>query len=364
MKKIILVISLLSVMLLTGCVENEKVENNTIHENTTNQQQNVIDSGENSKEDNEEKDEIDDIEKYKLSDSYELTGIEEYIYFNVGVTGSITDTLNELDNIDRSKLPFTDYRDLYNNVNSYDFQSNGKEYNIKCTLNENGGLDWKINDNEVKYTNSDVKDRFMKRTTFAIGVIDLDESDEHKEIVVRESYADPFVYTVVYRINENNELEELISGQLLCVNNKYIFPRFLIGGNDIFHEGPVIGYHTYENGSLVYIDRLLNGEKTVDDNGMLNIDYILEFGAEYGWVVDNNIRDPELEEFIGDIKCKILSVKEKTEIDYWGNEYKCLVYDIELLDDAVRYDYEDMAISEKLPKGTILKDVKITCNEV
>ena len=352
-KKFLLVISLISLVLLTGCT-NDK--NNNLPENTDNQQK------------TSENNDVKEIEKYKLSDSYELSGAEYCNLFNVGIDDYITYAVENIKNRDLITIPITDWRELVNNINSYNFESNGKSYNIKCTntRDEQDGqysFDIQINDEKIKFADEYRNEDDYKHSIYAIGVIDIDPTDNLKEIIIRER-GEVFIKTIIFRLNDNDELEEFHPDNLsyynvLCVNNKIIFPVYLYS-DYLMYDGPVIGYYTYDNGKLVYIDRLLNGEKSIDDNGNLVIEETLKFGSDYGWIIDT-LRDPNLDsEYENKLRCKILSVKVNREIRY-QNEYDSLTYDIELLDDAVRY--RDDGTLENLPKGTILKDVSIDYGE-
>ena len=118
MKKVLLVVSLISVLLLAGCNKNEKIKNN-VPEVIENQQQEVINNIDNN-------DEVDNIEQYRLSENYELNGIELYNCFNVGVSSDVTGRLNDIENFDWTNVGILDYRELIDNVNTYNFESNGK----------------------------------------------------------------------------------------------------------------------------------------------------------------------------------------------------------------------------------------------
>lgn len=354
MKKILLVISLISLVLLTGCT-NDK--NSNLPENTDNQQK------------TSESNDVKEIEKYKLSDSYELSGAEYCNLFNVGIDDYITDTVANIKNRDLITIPITDWRELVDNVNSYNFESNGKSYNIKCTSNttqdELRFLDIQINDEKIKFADEYRNEDDYRRSIIAIGVIDVDPTDNLKEIIIRYR-GEVFVRTIIFRLNDNDELEEFRPDNLsyynvLCVNSKIIFPVYLYS-DIIMYDGPVIGYYTYDNGKLVYIDRLLNGEKSIDNNGNLVIEENLKFGSDYGWVV-GGLYNPDLDEYEPKISCKILNFKVNRETSPWDENttYDSLTYDIELLDDAVSYSEDGTLLN--IPKGMVVEGVSIRYNE-
>lgn len=317
--KRILIIMLLVILSLTGCNKNGELENNESLESKNSQQQ--INENKNNYE----------ISNYQLSNKYELVLSDYLDFYNIVL----------IDNDRNEKII----------ENPYYFESDGKEYVIECKRIDNSiSFDMTINGKKATLPNID-------GGIVGVGVIDLDENDGKKEVVIRRG-ADGFRNNLVYQVNDNNELEEIASIQLeqLCrVNGKYIFPITLLGDRTSI----VIGYYIYENGELKYIDRLLTGEKTLNDDGIFPDvikNEIYTSSAFYMQVEQDGkyLSGIELVEPI--ISFKVLSAKWKNDEDLRDNS---LVYEIELIEDARWLKDNDPNFEEIVSKGTVLKNVSI-----
>lgn len=322
--KRLLIISLFIVLILTGCNTNNK---DAVQEANNTQQEIENISGESKAND--------EMDIYKLSDSYEL---DESAYIDLYNVVLIDNNYDEK-----------------TTENPYRFESDGKEYVIECKrVDELIRYNMTINGKETVLPNID-------GGIVGVGIIDLDETDERKEVVIRRG-TDGYRNNLVYKVNANNELEEISSIQLeqpYIVNSKYIFPITLLGDRTAI----VIGYYIYENGELRYIDRLLTGEKTLNEDGMfpdMIRDEIYTVSAFYMQVEkDGKTLDGMLTEELTEpiISFRVLSAKWKYNEQSNRND---LVYEIELTEDARWIKDSDPDFEEIIPKGTILSDVSIT----
>ena len=125
MKKILLVISLIAVLFLTGCSKKNNVNNSgDVINNSGNQTQGsgneVIENLKNDL----------DQEKYKLSDSYYISG----------------ETFDEKDCL----IDFQDLETKKTNNSNYDIESDGMQFNITCELGENSEYIFKINGEKIE----------------------------------------------------------------------------------------------------------------------------------------------------------------------------------------------------------------------
>lgn len=333
MKKVLLVVSLISVLLLAGCNKNEEVNNNVnndVPEVTDNlEQQEVIDV------------KLDD-ERYKLSDNY-------YLEHNAGIKFNVGDNFGE---------------ELFTLDTPLEFYSNNIKHSIIAKKSDDRYLKLYIDDNEVNTVSQ----------IYSVGIIDIDEEDDFKEIIIRRVVVDSFVSTNIYRVNDNGKLEEVSFGNLnlsgLCyINNQYIFPVYLFGENSLLGNGPVVGYYTYKDGNLIYNDRLLTGEKAINEDGEFALNDIYEFSDTTLYIVkgNNEIEDETLMAVtesednpglrVGEFKVK------KFSIDNNNQSGIKMLYDVELLDDAIWSRYENgryQPISDEIVKsGTIIKGVSI-----
>lgn len=350
MKKVLIVVSLVSVLLLAGCGKNEEKNNN--YNNSV--QGNVSEVVTNNQEQEDVNSSLDDVEKYKLSDSYELE-------HNAGIKFNVGDNWGE---------------ELFIADTPIEFYSSGKKHTIIAKKEDSSYLKLLIDDKEVD-TISNI---------YSVGIIDIDEKDDFNEVVIRKKTGDIFIETNIYRINNNEQLEEMSFGDIVLpapcyVNNKYIFPVYLYGGMNFMTYGPVIGYYTYEDGNFIYNDRLLTGEKAIDENGKFVLNIIDEFSNDFGLTIgksgDGNL-EPHVESDVTGrkfAKFRVISFSiDNNESDDEANPESdiYLQYDIELLDDAVwtrlefsekNGHYNTVTSDEVLKKGTIIKGVSIYVSE-
>lgn len=346
MKKILLIISIISVLLLAGCNTKPNV-NNDVLENSDNQNQeeivnnseahddnmsneNMVQSGENISQ-NKELTEEELIEKYKLSDDYIL----------------------EYDNIDNS---------FYNVLNREIYEGESSTTDIEFTSD---GVTHKIEYekivNDASVSNSDKYNVYINgkliETNAAfrsyLGIIDLDESDNYTEVVVLDIHGIDSD-THIYRVTKNGlELIKSFYESPVKINGKYIIPNY----NRHVEESLIEGYYMYEEGEFKFIDRFLTGEKIKDEEGNYPKNFQNQiFTARYP---DTSYFFAPYNNSLAGIKgkVKILKQKENNEGKYPQNEG--IYYNIELVEDTTIRDFSgsDEVKDVFLPKGTILEDM-------
>lgn len=264
----------------------------------------------------------DELEEYKLSNEYELDYLGYDSLFNV----ALINNNYELNIINET----------------YEFESEGNNYILECKpLNDNRHLDLFINGKKAEIPGYAIK---------GVAVIDLDETDASKEIVIRESQ-DGFWKNVVYKINSNNELDAKArfvvgDGGIYKTNDKFIFPITLLSSR----ISPVIGYYIYEDGEYKYIDRCLTGEKNINEDG-----YLPEKIRNEVYTFDESLSTiyKDGKELKETYSIKFLNTKVKYNEEDGKLQKIC---DIELVQDAKYGElYEDDY--EILPAGTVMNEV-------
>lgn len=259
MKKILLVMSLIATLFLSGCgKENNLNKSGDVINNLSNQTQ---ESGKELIDDNLQIDS--DVEKYKLSDNYCISGERLYM--------------------DECLLKFVQYYED-KNVTYKDkgkIESDGIDINITYKLLEpNSGdmtnYDVRINDEKVEY--SDSEGAFGEYMLDYMWLIDLDENDQYKEIVIKRVYGLDSKINI-YRLTKNgmkllfdvdNDWDELLK-----IGDKWIFTQYFLS-----YDGILMGYYIYEDGEFKYVDRFATGEKINDENGEFPKEFQkIEFGV-------------------------------------------------------------------------------------
>lgn len=335
MKNLLLVISMISVLFLVGCNGNENMflnHEDNLQENTGNHSQEI----ENDDKDNENDSIIlTDEQKYKISDSYYISG--ERLSGECLIELSYT----------------TEKYEKHSCV-----ESDGVEFDITCELSEIGtdGMrstyDVKINGEEIDlsqgyiFGHSVVMDRMV--------VIDLDESDQYKELLLTVSEG-VLSSESIYRLTKDGlklifEVDTRLD-YLTKVKDKVICTNYSVMTSE--KEWITMGYYLYEEGKFKFIDRFATGEKITDENGMLPANFQeLEFDTSFR---DNSSKSYKNGELTG--KYNLISYKKLSETE---NDYKFGECDIRLTQDA-KYTIKDEIddVTEMLPAGTILEDFEI-----
>lgn len=149
--------------------------------------------------------------------------------------------------------------------------------------------------------------------------------------------------------------------------NQYIcgFKEIIDGVSPV----PVLGYYLYEDGEFKYIDRFLNGEKIIDENGNLNQnfqDQVFTVWVETSGIdiedslINLNLMN-EAEIHGTDRMFFLATAKVKILNQYRGrdrNDYETNMYDIEIVEDFTgKHTFREYDLT--LPAGTVLKGV--TC---
>lgn len=289
-------------------------------------------------------DENDLISKYKISDDYSID----------------FDTWKEVDyNLVRQN-------EILKNENNM-VESDGENIEIKVELKivEETYSKWiekiKIHANNNLYE-IDGEDCVI----CSIGIIDLEENDEYKEVIICKVFGVDASYEV-YRIKKNGL--ELIHNSALLYNEN---TKQYIGGFEKVIEGvdpsPIFGYYLYEEGDFKYIDRLPNGEEIFDENGKLNENFkkqIFKVNVESsGLEISDDFKIDEIESnkdkalygmtSLANAKIKFLNAY--TIMTEHGEEN---VYDIEIVENHTFTVYDENNNKEEVsvPAGTVVKGV-------
>lgn len=340
MKKIVLVLSIISVLFLVGCNENEDVVINyddNLQENVGNYSQQI----ENDDKDNENNSIIQtDEQKYKLSNSYYISG--------EGLSGECL--------IDLS------YTAKKYEEHSY-IESDGNEFDITCELSEIGtdGMrstyDVRINGETINLPLGDtfgcsvVMDRMV--------VIDLDENDQYKELLLTTSEG-LLSSEYIYRLTRNG-LELIFTSDSQWDYFVKIGDKVIYTNNKFRTEEGVItkGYYLYEDGEFKYIDRFATGENVTDENGMFPESFQkLEFYAAGGESIVLGYKDGDV---VGTFNLISYEEKYEQESDFHYPKYdvrltKDCEYHVSHFDSNHNYTH---TTTEILPAGTILEDIGI-----
>ena len=344
MKKYFSFISIfLSLMLLIGC-GNKKID----IENNTEQQNGGFEENSIQIDDDIEKENITEellVEKYKLTDGYVLTeDMIEEIEYNI---------MEALD---------SDY--IIKNAN-YEFESNGVKVKAECKVEKNYDEDFKSEKSHY-VLNFIIGDKsfndiieYQGSVETCVGIIDFDENDDKKELVVWSSSGLDYVY-YIYEI-ENDGLRLIYMGEpFIKVNNRYVR---LVTDESFLNGTVVFGYYIYEDGDIKFINRLLNGELATDEKGYYpesfqNIVYTTDASQEWGNhvypIIENNRTTRKLLSHGASIRI-LRGYETETELyDSYSDTLR--VKDIEIMDETSYlslYNGKEYEV-EKLPKGTIL----------
>lgn len=283
MKKMLLVMSLISVLFLAGCSWKNNVNSGNVINNSDGQMQgsgeeltNADNSGEPIENSSDQtqgsgNELIEDLksdpdqEKYKLSDSYYVSGesIYEKDYLFKFAPPEIDNEADRKEIYEYKRTVESDGTNIdlnivYERSNTYpytdlcyDVRINGK--NIEFGGPTSGGGDY-------------------------MWLIDLDEADQYKEIAILRVWGLESQIKI-YRLTKY-EIRLLFDvyndwNTLLKVKNKWIFTEYYDSDIEI-----LMGYYLYEDGGFKYIDRLATGEKITDENGVFPKGFQeIEFGV-------------------------------------------------------------------------------------
>lgn len=171
---------------------------------------------------------------------------------------------------------------IYYNEHTY-IESDGMMFDIECIksveFSEDFGVerysyDVKIN-GETLYLDADAGYnagiKFGRDFYSEMYEIDLDENDQYKEVLLVSSEGLPTV-EVILRLTKDgikliNEyfLDTEWGDMGLCkINNKWVYP---INGYS-YIPGIIFGYYMYEDGEFKYVKKFATGEDIYDENGM------------------------------------------------------------------------------------------------
>lgn len=283
---------------------------------------------------------------------------------------------------DPSKYKFSDDYSIDFNVWKKEFGTEVVKYNKvlsgdKIFVGEDISLRFEIEKQVIEETGSYVEKLIVyindipytieeEYCGFYASIIDLDENDNYKELYVRKIIAQTICYET-YRIKKDG-LDLMCIGGILY---NEILNQYICGFKEIIKDVspvPVLGYYLYKDGEFKYIDRFLNGEKIIDENGNLNQNFqnqVFTVGIGYGGI---NIEDSlfnlnlmdESKVTIDDKAFFLAGAKVKFLSQYSGrdsNNNEINVYDIEIVEDFTNKDGWNKEYELTLPAGTILKGV-------
>ena len=327
MKKILLVISLISVLLLTGCNKNENVDNVNISENTDNQVQEILENNQEISQENPSNGEKD----YKLSDKYDIDDsdldkieynipmiYDEYLYSDGGDLEAKQEELN---------------------LNPYKLESDGASVEIV-----GGGEFVYITVDDNKYT--------VPRNSMwcNVGVLDFDTHDNKKELVLVGGEHASKTQVTIYELNNNGP--KMIfdgNGSLIHIKNKYIIPVQFGGITSLLKENLFFGYYAYDNGEIKFVDRFLNGEKMYDENNEFNENFQKEIWtvAENGFteaglgmsIVENG--QGTMKSLHEDGKIRFIRKVDFTGSRPQGQNSNGVAYEVEVVETASYYDNQN-----------------------
>ncbi len=295
MKKLILVLSIISVLFLVGCDTKKNINNDEMDSQTITPK-------------------VED--KYKLSDTYYVSG-EKLGY-------------------DNSLLYLFAKEQKYKE--KFDFESDGTDFQITCNPVEESGeiskYDVKINGKEIEFTGENTQGKFGSLGDY-MWIIDLDVNDNYKEMVVRRMWGIDSYELDIYRFTKDGVLLLLakpkhdLEDDLVKIGDKWILTNYLFADVEQYHV--IMGYYIYEDGGFKYIEKFATGEDLPSEN-----EFFPENFQKLVFDSDNN-------------GVKMSDIKGKFQFI----SYNAIgSFTIKLIEDCVRYEN-----GEIIPAGTILEDV-------
>lgn len=318
MKKILLVLLIMSVSLVGCSLSNISVDSSNNDVSESREENTLLNNTDTMLKDEEN--------PYKLLDTY---------YYD-------DTSLNTMSDEKCIMRLYSSYDErIYYNEHTY-IESDGMMFDIECIksgeFSEDFGVerysyDVKIN-GETLYLDADAGYnagiKFGSNFHSEMYEIDLDENDQYKEVLLVSSEGLPTV-EVILRLTKDgikliNEhfLDTEWGGMGLCkINNKWIYP---INGYS-YIPGIIFGYYMYEDGEFKYVKKFATGEDIYDENGMFpeNIQKMVFVNGEEFRLGKDDWR------FEDGVRFNILSGHS----DIYGMEYT-----IRLLDDSGPYKAE------------------------
>lgn len=184
-------------------------------------------------------------------------------------------------------------------------------------------------------------------------VIDLDEKDSYKEIVIDRNHGIAEHWTFIYRLTRKGivEIENNISvDKLVKINNSWISPEYL-ADDEIYNVA--MGYYVYESGEFKYVDKFLTGEDLLDINGNFPKEFQeLEFSTTFydkEWIARGKCEDGYLEGNFNFISSKDFGATK----DIYNSEFV-----IRVTEDTKCYENFNDDGFKTIPAGTIVGGVK------
>ena len=155
----------------------------------------------------------------------------------------------------------------------YEFDNYGTNVSISLNIDENTDDLEKYYVLNLKMNVREFSLKYPELQGIRVNVIDFNEFDNKKELIITEGcLTEP---TYVYDIVDNDIVEIFTSDGMNTkgiekISGKYVILNYVDSPYYFDMDGSlVISYAIYEDGEFKLIDRSLNGEKIVDENGYL-----------------------------------------------------------------------------------------------
>ncbi len=197
-------------------------------------------------------------------------------------------------------------------------------------------------------------------------IIDLDESDDYKEICIKTTLGIDGNRLEIYRLADSG-VDKIYDEDIYVesffieyINDKFIIQPVALKEdydvNSLFEEAIIIGYEIYENGEFVKEDRFLTGEKYNGEmlwpEALQNTIFTISGGTFYE--LDNNTRCV----IDGGSKIKVIAYNNVNGGFYKGNHTVELVEDMSVKVyelNGKQYEFKEEKIIES---GAILENIR------
>lgn len=262
--------------------------------------------------------------------------------------------------------------DIYNVMNEekrsdLTVESDETSFEIKCVDIGSGEVKITVNGEDLKLTFAtkpyeDAPELVSSQTSDWVGVIDLDETDNYKEIVVNRllgqgeardandlqffkltkegaKYIGAFTYDHFLNCKEDIFVK---------INDKYIIPKL---SSDVVPTKLAMGYHEYVNGNFMYVDKFLTGEDIADEEGNFSPEFQKQVFSIFNEGGYGGLRLESGDTINGDI-----SFIKRNVVDAGGWSY--YTYDVKVVGDNTSTRYWDDTESKPVADGTILQNVR------
>lgn len=262
--------------------------------------------------------------------------------------------------------------DIYNVMNDelkkdITVESDETSFEIKCIDIGSGEVKITVNGVDLNLTFAtkpyeDAPELVSSQTNDWVGVIDLDETDNYKEIVVNrllgQGEARDANDLQFFRLTKEGPLyigaftyDHFLNCKediFVKINNKYIIPKLM---SEVVPTKLVMGYHEYTNGNFMYVDKFLTGEEIADEEGNFAPDFQKEVFHVFNEGGYGGMRLESGDVILGDV-----SFVKRNVVDAGGWSY--YTYDVKVVGNDTATRYWDDLESKPVADGTILQNVR------